>query len=573
MKKSTKIFLGIIFLLALILRFWKLDLYPDAIDEDEMAAGYYGYSLSHAGTDEYGHKFPIYFESVGDYKYGLLFYFETIPVKLFGLNPITTRSASAVAGSLTVVAIYFLAYELLKNEKYGLISSFVLAVNPIFIHFSRVAYSNVFGGLFAVLSTYFYLKWIKENKMKSAIISLIAFVFSIYSYQSYRIFLPLIFLILPFFYIWEAKKNKIKVMIFSAVILVALLISFIPAVSRARSQDLNSLINVPKLTEQINEDNLAGTSLLATRIVHNKPVEIFLGVAGRYFSYFDPKFLFVEGSGESQRHTIPGMGIFYLIEAPIFFLGLLFITKYLKGADRSVPLVLFFAAPVAASLVNDPSSTTRSIMIVYGYSLITALGVFTLLDLGGIIKKYILGLILLLYAVNFFYFYHEYTVQKVYHHPWYSDVGLKEMVVKVDSLETNYDRVVITGGHYMPFIFYNRIDPSDFIKNSTFNSSAQANGAKISTFGKLVFNMPDCPAAGKEKVLYVCFGYKVPEAARLVDVIRYKDGQPAITLVEFVGIRKSPEKLPERVEYSSDIDKRFPNGILPENYATYWPTP
>ena len=82
----------------------------------------------------------------------------------------------------------------------------------------------------------------------------------------------------------------------------------------------------------------------------------------------------------------------------------------------------------------------------------------------------------------------------------------------------------------------------------------------------------ECPTAGKKNVLYVCFGYKVPQAAKLIDVIRYRDNQPAIVLVEFIGMRDSLENLPERVEYWKETDKKFPAGILPDNYETLWPT-
>ena len=113
----------LILLLATILRFWNLGTYPDAIDEDEMALGYYGYSLLTNGTDEYGNASPLYFESVGDYKYGLYSYFAAIPIGLFGLNPTTTRSVSALAGVLSVLAIYYLSLEIFKNNKLALVTS------------------------------------------------------------------------------------------------------------------------------------------------------------------------------------------------------------------------------------------------------------------------------------------------------------------------------------------------------------------------------------------------------------------------------------------------------------------
>lgn len=147
------------------------------------------------------------------------------------------------------------------------------------------------------------------------------------------------------------------------------------------------------------------------------------------------------------------------------------------------------------------------------------------------------------------------------------------MVGDVDKLESNYDAVVMSHGHYMPYLYYNKVLPTDFIKNSDFTSNIPSGGVPVTRFGKIYFNMPyECPVAGKLHVLYVCFGYQVPSAAKLIDIIRYRDGQPALTLVEFVGERANPEKLPERVSYNTDVDKRFPGGLLPENYPTFWPS-
>jgi len=84
----------------------------------------------------------------------------------------------------------------------------------------------------------------------------------------------------------------------------------------------------------------------------------------------------------------------------------------------------------------------------------------------------------------------------------------------------------------------------------------------------------DCPAAGKENVLYVCFGYKVPLKSKLVDYIRFRDGQPAIFFVEFTSrVEDIEEKvLPEEFEVDGKEDSRFKNGVLPSNYSLFWPS-
>jgi 4-amino-4-deoxy-L-arabinose transferase-like glycosyltransferase len=570
MRKITKILLCLIFVFALLVRFWKLGTYPDAIDEDEMAAGYYGYSLLRNGTDEYGHKFPIYFESVGDYKYGLLFYLETIPIGLFGLNPVSTRSVSAIAGSLSVVVIFFLAYEIFRKEKYALMAAFILAINPTNIHFSRVAYSNILGALFAILSITLFIQWIKGGRFWRAALALISLLLSIYTYQAYRIFLPLTFVSLIIIYWTSFKKKQAGVILFAFFTILIVGISFISNASRARSQSLLQLVNMPSLVEQLSEDGISGSSITVSRAFHNKIISFAMGMSGRYFEYFAPKFLFSEISAESGRFTTPGVGLVYLVDAILLLVGLIYLGRKVKGKEKFIPLLMIFCAPVAAATVIGPPNITRAVILVYGTSLLTALGAYVLV-FSSRKTSILIGLILgTLYCANFVYFIHQYTIHKVYHHPWNSDVGLREMVREVGELGSDYQNVVIQGGHYMPFLFYNKITPRDFISKSVFNDFAQANGARVKNYGKIIFNMPECPPAGKRDTLYVCFNYKVPKFARLVNVIRYKDGQPAIILVEF-GSEASSFDLPERLEYSSEVDKRFPDGVLPDNYESLWP--
>lgn len=571
MKKVTKILLGLIFILALGLRFWKLDVYPEALDEDEMAHSYYAYSLIKNGTDEYGHKFPIYFESAGDYKYGLYSYFDVLPVFLFGLNPISARSVSAVSGALSAIAIFCLAYEILKKEKYALLSAFVLSVNPTHIHFSRVAYPTVLGAFFSIISVALFLKWLRKDRHVFVAGSFVSFLLAIFTYQTYRVFLPTVFVLLTISLYKNLGKMKVKSILFSFIVAFVVAASFIPGVSRARSSQLSSLINMPLLTERIAEDGLAGLSPFTARIFDNKVVVFTLGYASRYLSYFDPNFLFISTAAGTERHNTPGVGLLYLAESLFLIFGFLYLTKYIPDGKKYTPLILIFASPLAASAVNTSASTTRSLVLVYGTSLIISLGIYILLESTKIAAKWILILVSTLYAGSFSYFFMQYTVHKIYHNPWYSDVGLKEMVAGVNRLESGYENIVMTGGHYMPYLFYNKILPQDFIKGSELNDLAQADGVRAKSFAKLVFNMPDCPAAGKRGVLYICFGYKVPKSASLVEVIRYRDGQPALMLVEFTGSDKAPETLPERVEYSRDGDERFPDGILPDDYETFWP--
>ncbi len=566
----AKKLLTLIFFLAVVLRFWNLGTFPDAIDEDEMALGYNAFSLVKNGTDEYGNKLPTYFESAGDYKYGLYSYLDTIPVAIFGLNPTTTRSIAALFGSLSVIVVYFLALEILNDKRFALLSSFVLAVSPTHIHFSRVAYNNILGAFFATLSILFLIRYFKRNSLKQAVLAFIFFLGAIYSYQAYRIFMPVSFILLSILYLKSPIINSIKKNFLISFLAVALVyVSLINPQSRARTQDFSILTEKPKIIENQSEDGVAGAPLFETRLFHNKYISFMWGFSKRYFSYFDPVFLFVETSASTQRHSTPEMGLLYVVEAPLILFGLLTLFLYVKNRERFILPVLLAASPIAASLVVESRSTTRSVVLVYALTFIISLGIYYLTSF----KKYsklILMLVGIVYFGNLYYFSHQYLIHKVYHHPWSSDVGLKEMVFAVNELSAQYENIVMSHGHYIPYLFYNKVDPKEFIAMSEFNESGYSGGVRVKKFGKINFNMPyECPDAGKINTLYVCFGYKVPKNARLVKVIRFKDDQPAIILVDFG--KKAEKSLPDKVEYSSEEDIRFENGIIPINYEIFWP--
>jgi len=89
-KTYLKILIAIV-ALGFVLRAWRLTSLPLPPNGDELAFGYYGWSLLHYGMDEYGNKFPVYFSSIGDYKFPVLAYLNIIPATVFGLSEITVR--------------------------------------------------------------------------------------------------------------------------------------------------------------------------------------------------------------------------------------------------------------------------------------------------------------------------------------------------------------------------------------------------------------------------------------------------------------------------------------------------
>jgi 4-amino-4-deoxy-L-arabinose transferase-like glycosyltransferase len=172
-------------IVAIILRFWDLGSVPPSLDWDEASWGYNAYSVIQTGRDEYGKLLPVVVRSLNDYKPALYMYLIIPFVWAMGLTDTAVRSANAIFGVLTVITTYFLAYELFKRRSIALISSFLMAISPWSIQFSRFAHEGIVGLEFNLLMALFFIKGL--SKPKYLILSAIFAALSLYSYQGEKI--------------------------------------------------------------------------------------------------------------------------------------------------------------------------------------------------------------------------------------------------------------------------------------------------------------------------------------------------------------------------------------------------
>src|SRR5260221_8356949 len=146
--KNIWIFLTLILFLAAVLRLWQLGSIPPSPDWDEAALGYDAYSILHTGRDEYGKFLPVVLRSFDDYKPAFYAY-AVIPSEiLFGVNTFAVRLPSAIFGILTVLTTFFLVKELFRKNSLALLSSFLMAISPWSIQFSRVGFESNLGVAF-----------------------------------------------------------------------------------------------------------------------------------------------------------------------------------------------------------------------------------------------------------------------------------------------------------------------------------------------------------------------------------------------------------------------------------------
>jgi len=562
-----------IFLLAVLLRFYKLGQIPNGFDGDEVASGYYSFSLIHNLSDEYGNKLPLYFPSIGDYKYPVYAYLSTLPVFIFGLAEFSTRFLSALAGSLLTIFLDLLVLETTQNKKIAVFSSILIAISPYSILFSRGAYESNLATTLLVVGFWWLLRCLNNKKENNIYFSLILFILAIFTYPSIRVFL---LLFLPVFFLIYRQKSKPLGKLIGIIVLV-ILISFLNPKSLVRAKDIGFLKDKLPLTQVetlIREDGYVwnGKNLIITRIFHNKIVLFSLNIAKRYFEHFNPVYLFLEGNPNLPKYSVPGVGLFYFFEAVAILLGLIFLTKVNKKAGLFF-LFWILISVIPSSLTIETPNPIRTLIGLPAWEVICAIGLWRIIE--AVPNKYKRTAFVLFALVGFThlaYFWHQYSLHKLIHQPWYSDVGVKEMVLEVKKLENDYNKIVISKDPYIFFLFYNKVKPKDFIRSSDIIPEEIGIWERVNSFGKIIFKMPmDCPKIGRLNVLYICRGGEILINSKLIKVIYFNDRVPAFNLIEFVPLSKAPaEILPENVHRMVESDSNYPEGIFSEGSGRYW---
>lgn len=541
---SLLILLGIVFVAAL-LRLWQIGSVPPSPDWDEAALGYNAYSILNTGRDEYGHFLPVILRSFDDYKPSLYAYFIIPFIKLLGLNIISVRLPSALLGIVAVIASYFLVKELLRNkysESIALLSSFLLAISPWHIHFSRIAFEAQTGLAFNILSYLFFLKGLKRY-VYLPIFALFASL-SIYIYQSEKVYLPILFLL--FFIIYRKEIFKIPKKWIATTVITGAIFAF--PMFFLLLTDKNSLLrakgvsvfsdqtqflkrNVQKIQQDRQNNDLIGL------VVDNRRIEFAKAIASGYIAHFDLNWLFI--TGDIERHHAPNMGLLYLIELPFLLFGIY--SLLFGNFDKKAKLIIFsilLIAPIPASITSGVPHAVRTINFLPTLQIFVAIGLFySFLDFYkkriSIIVFPLFGLAVL---ISFTYYLNQYFVQQNYYFSENWQYGYKEAVDFVRLNGNRYKKVVVSNDRpldqsYIFFLFYLQYDPKKY----------QNEGGTISGgfkephrgFENITFRQIDWNSEDKNgKVLYVGRADDFPRDINVLKEIYYLNKKTAIKIVD-----------------------------------------
>ena len=446
-----KYLLVLICLFFLITRLYKIGEIPVSVYWDEASIGYNAYSIVETGKDEWGEVLPLHFRAFGEFKLPVYIYTTAISVKLFGLNEFSVRFPAVLFSLGVIILTFFLGKKFSGNTSVGLLSSFLLSISPWFFIFSRTGYEVTAGLMFYLLGIYLFLNYKKNTWF--IFFSILSFILSAYSYNSFRIIAPISIFILIILYLKDLRRSILPI-IFSAIILGA---SIIP----------------------IYRNYFLDNGAVRLKTVAASPSAYIKN----YLSHFNPVFLFISGD-TNLRSQQAGFGQLFIPEALFLLLGFIFICR--KPKKNILLIVLALLAPIPAALTRESPHALRALSVVPFISIISAIG-------ASYFKKYYLIIILV-----FLTFFINYFANFLSVYPLNSSEDWQYQYKKIYTDYGNefeqYKRIIVSDKYAQPYIFalfYLKYDPDKFRQEVVRNSVDQWGFSTVGKFGKFEFEKSD----------------------------------------------------------------------------------
>ena len=242
----------LLILLGVAARAVLLTAVPAGVHQDEAFAAYEAYCLAADGMDSWGYAHPVYLTTWGS-GMSVLLSLSAVPfVRAFGLSLLAIRLPMLILSCLTLPALYGCMRRLF-GERAGLVSLFLLSVNPWHITLSRWALDANLAPAFLVFGLYFFLRALEDARFLPA--AALLYGLSLYAYAlTWLVVPPTLLLLLLYSRHFERPRHlSARAVLLSFLILSALalpLLLFV-AVNRGLLPEIRTpFLSIPRLRGQ-----------------------------------------------------------------------------------------------------------------------------------------------------------------------------------------------------------------------------------------------------------------------------------------------------------------------------------
>jgi hypothetical protein len=322
------------------------------------------------------------------------------------------------------------------------------------------------------------------------------------------------------------KKQLIIGMFLAALMLVPITPHLLSKESRLRFNEVSIFTDLRTVLTANDRQALDGGGKLAA-LLHNRRIGYAREYLIHFFDHFEPRFLFVHGDG-NPKFSIQDVGQLLVVGAPFLIYGIL--ALFHDAPSIGWLLIWWLVVSIApAAVARETPHALRTENSLPIWLIFTSFGIMSWIQSKATKKRVYTGIVVLLFLVNFFYFWHTLTAHypKEFSGEW--QYGYKNAILLAQKLETQYDTIVLTesiGRPYIYALFYEKIDPREFwkFKDASFDAAGFYN---VYGFDKFRFTREGV-ADYKGKVLYILAPKDVPKGAHIVETIRLLNGNPVL---------------------------------------------
>ena len=527
---KNNLILGIVVLVAIVVRFLWLGEIPPSLNWDEVSHGYNAYSILKTSKDEWGNMLPIIFRAYGDYKLPVYIYLTALAELFFGLNYFSVRLISVIAGIGSVIFTYLLVKRYFQTEKIALYSALLMAVSPWSVFVSRAAFEANLALFFIIAGAYFFAS-------KKFITSALLLGLSVLTYNSARVFVPLL---LVSTFILYRREIKLRFWIVVALFILPMIVQLMNPVGQARYENLK-IINPGVIAYLEEQRNISMLPDVVTKVLYNKPIYFVGEVVKNYIHHFSPENLFFQGSTDFQ-FNVPNHGLLYWSMLPFFYVGMLIAIKNMHDKKYLYLLTWLFLAPVASSVTQDAPHVLRSLVMLPIVIILISLAIERTIR-----RPLALGAIILFMCIQFAVYVQSYAgYRNTYSWSW--QYGHEQAVKYISEHYDEYEAIVMTKKYGEPhefILFYGAWEPHAYHSDRNLYHYEQSNWFWVDRFAKFYFiNDWEIPKEGSsfsterdlqlecasERCLLVTTPTTVPEGWRLVETIYFLDGMVAFEI-------------------------------------------
>ncbi|MBI1255986.1 MAG: hypothetical protein GC204_00805 [Chloroflexi bacterium] len=318
-------------------------------------------------------------------------YLNMLTVALLGRNLIGLRMASVLIGIWVVPVAYELTRTLF-DKRVGLMAALIAATFPPIVHFSQISWGHMGDALFGLMTLMFAARAIKWNRRWDWAFAGVSLGLTQYFFETGRLIYPPLmvgwFLLLAFGWRMKAYRRGLAIAAIAAVLVAAPVYYAIAARDASATPRMNSSARSMEYWQK----------LLDGKFTDDETHELLLHTQTAFLVYTQHADSIAEYYGGYE-------GFVTLPLIPLFFLGVCWLLWHLRYPAAVLALGLLLVS-CANILANDSGFASRYVAFASLIPIVIAVGLYGVLNLLGLKRRWLLASLVTLIAIWQVYFYY-----------------------------------------------------------------------------------------------------------------------------------------------------------------------